>query len=92
MTHLNIFESLPVRIKNSALAKAFLQDQVPVPMHRNLALTPASMLEKNLEVLADCLEDHGQEQYKWGKYQQQSLRQQQYQQQQLAKRVCVVYV
>jgi len=68
VTFNEVFEEIPIKIANSGLARAFLQEleetgSVDYEFERlNLSTNP--FLEKNLEFLIECLDDLGAEQSK----------------------------
>jgi len=75
----NIFEEIPIRIHNSELIKAFLTDleessTTDSDLDR-LDLSTNPFLEKNLEVLGECLDELAQEQNKFQYYQRNLQRQ-----------------
>jgi translation initiation factor 3 subunit H len=80
----SIFEEIPIKITNSHLLKAFLFDIESsrtidaVTEFERLDLATNPFLEKNLEVLIQCVDDFSNEQNKYQNYQKNLARQQQY--------------
>ncbi|KAI8853101.1 hypothetical protein BC829DRAFT_382848 [Chytridium lagenaria] len=62
LTPSGIFESLPVRVRNSYLLNALLQ-QLEEDITSTLGVE--SYLERHLEYLGDTVDEHGQEQWRW---------------------------
>lgn len=77
----DIFEELPVTVKNSGLASAWLQDaQVQHGSHHEfdaLNIHANQYVEQTLDLLNAALDAQSQESYRWGRYQQQATRQHQ---------------
>jgi len=81
----SIFEEIPIKITNSHLLKAFLFDLEKsgsvvdaATEFERLDLATNPFLEKNLEVLIQCVDDFANEQNKYQNYQKNLARQQQY--------------
>jgi len=89
LTRANIFEEIPIIVHNSLLVNALmlqLEDSYTPSTFDHLELTNDPFLEKNLEFMLECVEDIGQEQYKYQQYQKQVQRQQQQLQNMITKR------
>jgi translation initiation factor 3 subunit H len=91
LTFREIFQELPVRIRTSGLGAAWMYDLArndhACPKYDILNIDADPYLEKNLELLMESFDAHGQEQYKWNRYQQQVIRQQHALHHQLHRRV-----
>ncbi|XP_042456527.1 eukaryotic translation initiation factor 3 subunit H-like [Zingiber officinale] len=91
LSWVDIFEEIPIKVSNSALASAFmteLEPELPVKQcdYDRLKLSTAPYMERNLEFLIDCMEDLSAEQNKFQYYYRNLSRQQAQQQTWLQKR------
>eukprot|EP00899_Mesostigma_viride_P029548 jgi/Mesvir1/9779/Mv12413-RA.1 len=91
MTYQNIFEEIPISIKNSALHAALMADMCSKSTATRcdldrLSLSTNPFLEKNIEFVLECMDDLSLEQQKFAYYQRNLARQAQQQQQFLQKR------
>jgi translation initiation factor 3 subunit H len=73
----DIFIELPITIKNNGLTDMVLAELDSSEDYTALNFVTDPVMEKNLELLSDCLDDHAQDQYKWNRFLQFVTRQQQ---------------
>lgn len=65
VTHKNIFEILPIEIKNSYLMSAICADwELTIGTNHDM-ITSQKYIEKQLEGILESVEDQGQEYWKW---------------------------
>lgn len=76
----NVFEELPLKIKNSTLNAALVKEIGPEMKRGKLGGVGALSelyLEKNMEMLNESFDALAQDQYRWNRYHQHCIRQQQ---------------
>lgn len=84
----DILEQLPVTIFSSPLQNAFMTDlSHSITKNNCFKWKHMKHVEKSLDLLSECVDAHGQEIYRWNRYQQNIARQQQTIQHHLYKRV-----
>ncbi|KAI8915584.1 hypothetical protein EDD86DRAFT_186375 [Gorgonomyces haynaldii] len=71
-----LFESVPLKIRNPHLLGALTKHINFVNLSKSFEFDSAMWIEKHLEVMADTLDDHGQEQWKWQQWQRNLQREQ----------------
>ena len=89
-----IFQEIPIVIRNSHLLNCMIceiDELTPnQDKHLNLDLATGSVLEKNVQMLIDCVDSLNQDINKYYNFQRSQLKQSQSKQIHIAKRVCSI--
>ena len=93
MSSADVLEQLPVVIASTPMQYAFKTDFDSAFSSAATQFSSTRQMEKTLDLLTECVDAHGQELYRWNRYQQNIARQQQAIQHHQYKRVCsLIYI